>query len=165
TVPKRRSLRFVPVSSVGVRHMKLRGAALVVVLALSVLVSRGLQAQSTDPATARARAQGELGQNYPNPFDVDTRIPFVVGKPPECREAGRLHRVTVRVYNILLQLVAVPVLQGGGGSVADGQSLENVLLPCDKFVAYWNGKLLDTTRDAASGVYIYQLEIDGRPVD
>ena len=61
-------------------------------------------------------------------------------------------------------LVAVPVLQGGGGSVADGQPLENVLLPCDRFVAYWNGKLLNTSRDAASGVYIYQLEIDGRPV-
>jgi hypothetical protein len=145
--------------------MKLRGAALVVVLALGVLVSRDLPAQTSDPGPGRARAQGELGQNYPNPFDIDTRIPFVVGAPPECREPGRLHRVTVRVYNILLQLVAVPVLQGGGGSVADGQPLENVLLPCDKYVAYWNGKLINTVRDAAAGVYIYQLEIDGRPVD
>ena len=145
--------------------MKLRWAALSAVLALSVLVSHDLQAQASDPATGRSRAGGELGQNYPNPFDMDTRIPFAVGAPSECSEPGRLHRVTLRVYNILLQLVAVPVLQGGGGSVADGQPLENVLLPCDRFVAYWNGKLLDTSRDAASGVYIYQLEIDGRPVD
>lgn len=145
--------------------MRLRWAALSTVLALSVLVSHDLQAQAPDPAAGRPRARGELGQNYPNPFDIDTRIPFAVGAPSECREPGRLHRVTLRVYNILLQLVAVPVLQGGGGSVADGQPLENVLLPCDKFVAYWDGKLLDTARDAAAGVYIYQLEIDGRPVD
>ena len=145
--------------------MKLRWAALAVVLALSVLVSHDLRAQTSEPEKGRTRAQGELGQNYPNPFDVDTRIPFVIGTPPECNQPGRLHRVTVRVYNILLQLIAVPVLQGGGGTVADGQPLENVLLPCDRYVAYWNGKLLNTSRDAASGVYIYQLEIDGRPVD
>ncbi len=145
--------------------MKLRWAALATVLALGALVSHDLQAQAPGPGTGRSRAGGELGQNYPNPFDIDTRIPFVVGAAPECKETGRLHRVTLRVYNILLQLVAVPVLQGGGGSVADGQPLENVFLPCDEFTAYWNGKLLDTSRDAASGVYIYQLEIDGRPVD
>ena len=145
--------------------MKLRWAAPLVVLALSVLVSSELQAQGSDPRRGGAQAPGELGQNYPNPFDTDTRIPFVVGTAPECRDQGRLHRVTVRVYNILLQLVAVPVLQGGGGSVADGQPLENVMLPCDKFVAYWDGKVLDGSRQAAAGVYIYQLEIDGRPVD
>lgn len=145
--------------------MRLRWAAPAVVLALSVLVSSDLRAQTSDPQGGGAGAPGGLGQNYPNPFDTDTRIPFVVGAAPECREQGRLHRVTVRVYNILLQLVAVPVLQGGGGSVADGQPLENVLLPCDRFVAYWDGKLLNSSRQAAAGVYIYQLEIDGRPVD
>lgn len=145
--------------------MRCRWAALIAVLALSVLVSPSLSAQSTDPLGGPAKGHGELGQNYPNPFNLDTRIPFAVGDPPVCREPGRLHRVTLRIYNILYQLVAVPVLQGGSGSVADGQPLENVLLPCDKFVAYWDGKLMSTVREAASGVYIYQLQIDGRPVD
>jgi hypothetical protein len=30
------------------------------------------------------------------------------------------------------------------------------------FSAYWDGKVLNTDREAASGVYIYQLVVDGR---
>ena len=34
-------------------------------------------------------------------------------------------------------------------------------LPCGNFVAFWDGKVQSTGREAASGVYIYELVVDG----
>ena len=141
--------------------MQLRWAARTLVLALAALVAGDLQAQAA-PSQPAEDAQIELGQNYPNPFNLDTRIPFSIGKPPQCEEPGRLYRVTLRIYNLLSQLVAVPVLQEGSGSAASGQPLENVMLTCDRFVAYWDGKVQSTAQDAPRGIYLYQLEVDGR---
>lgn len=143
--------------------MKLRWAALIAVLALSVLGPGRLAAQSASEQPVRDEPLIDLGPNYPNPFNIDTRIPFSVGGPPDCQDHGRLYRVSLRIYNILSQLVAIPVLQGGSGTVADGQPLENVLLSCDRYVAYWDGKYLSTQRNVASGTYIYRLEVDGKP--
>ena len=58
-------------------------------------------------------------------------------------------------------LVAIPVLQGGSGSVAGGQPLDNVSISCGEYVAYWDGNVRNTGREAASGVYLYRLEVDG----
>lgn len=142
--------------------MRLRWAALSLVLALSAVMPRVLSAQGT-PTTGRERSSGGLGQNYPNPFNPETRIPFTIGDAPTCSEPGRQYKVTLRVYNLLSQLVAVPVLQGGTGGVAGGQPLENVLLTCGQYTAYWDGKYLNSTREVASGIYMYKLEVDGRP--
>lgn len=139
--------------------MKLRWAALVV-LALGTSFVGSAEAQL--PPSQPEEAPATLGQNYPNPFVSETRIPFAVGEPPRCEEHGRLYRVTLRIYNILSQLVAIPVLQSGGGTVAGGEPLENVLLPCDRYVAYWDGNFLNTSREVTAGVYLYQLEVDGK---
>ncbi|MGI8510590.1 MAG: hypothetical protein ACR2MQ_14835, partial [Gemmatimonadaceae bacterium] len=72
--------------------------------------------------------------------------------------------ISLRIYNILSQLVAVPVLQGGTGSVAGGAPLESVELSCGQYTAYWDAKNAKTGQDAAAGIYLYRLEIDGRPV-
>jgi hypothetical protein len=141
--------------------MKHRWAALSLVLALSAFMPRFLAAQGSQPP-ARGRSAGGLAQNYPNPFNPETRISFTVGDHPDCVDPGRQHRVSLRIYNLLTQLVAVPVLQGGAGNVAGGQALENVLLTCGAYTAYWDGKYLNSTREVASGVYMYVLEIDGR---
>ncbi len=56
--------------------------------------------------------------------------------------------MTLRIYNILAQLVAVPILQGSG------EHLENVLLVWNgtgDYTAYWDGMILNTGREAASG--------------
>ena len=69
--------------------------------------------------------------------------------------------VSLRIYNVLAQLVAIPILQGSG------DVLENVELDWNgtgRFVAYWDGKVLGTGREAASGVYVYQLIVNGRAV-
>ena len=145
--------------------MKLRWAALMSVLALSALAPRSAVAQSVLPSGERDRGSGsELGQNSPNPFVSETRLPFTLGDYPTCSDPGRVYRVSLRVYNILSQLVAVPVLQGGTGSVAGGAPLENVDLTCGQYTGYWDAKNSRTGQDAPPGIYLYRLEIDGRPV-
>jgi hypothetical protein len=103
-----------------------------------------------------------LGQNYPNPFNPTTTIPFAIGDAPSCTDHSRLYRVTLRIYNVLAQLVAVPVMQGTTNSA--GQPLENVQLSCGQYTAYWNGMYLASSREVASGVYLYRLEVDGKMI-
>jgi hypothetical protein len=145
--------------------MKLRWAApCLLVLALGALVPAASSAQGTTQTqdTTRRRPSGGLDQNYPNPFNPETRIPFSVGDVPTCKEPNRFYRATLKVYNLLAQQVAVPVLLGAEGGVAGGQPIENLQLPCGRFVAYWNGKYQRTDREVASGLYIARLEIDGK---
>ncbi len=101
----------------------------------------------------------ELKQNYPNPFNPATTIPFSLNG--DLFANGHRPRVSLKIYNVLAQLVAVPILQG------TGEDLDNLELTCGTtgscaFTAYWDGKVLKTDREAASGVYIYQLVVDGR---
>lgn len=108
---------------------------------------------------APAPPRVELRQNYPNPFNPATTIPFTLSG--EFWGSGRQPVVSLKVYNVLGQLVAVPILQG------TGQPLDNVPLSCGDaagctYTAYWDGKVLGSGREAASGVYIYQLVVDGR---
>jgi hypothetical protein len=144
--------------------MRLRWAALAGVVAISALAPRSSAAQATLPGGRDGGSGAVLGQNSPNPFTTETRIPFTVGDYPACSDPSRVYRVSLRVYNILSQLVAVPVLQGGSGSVAGGAPLENVELACGQYIAYWDAKNSRTGQDAAPGIYLYRLETDGRPV-
>ena len=101
----------------------------------------------------------QLKQNYPNPFNPATTIPFALGG--DAFANGHRPKVSLKIYNVLAQLVAVPILQG------TGEALDDLELSCGNaagcsFSAYWDGKVLNTGREAASGVYIYQLIVDGR---
>lgn len=106
-----------------------------------------------------ARPLVELKQNYPNPFNPATTMPFTLNG--DLFANGHRPKVSLKIYNVLAQLVAVPILQG------TGEPLDNLELSCGSaagcsFSAYWDGKILNTDREAASGVYIYQLAVDGR---
>lgn len=144
--------------------MKQRWAALLVVLALCAFTPRWAAAQATQQSSRDQSSGASLGQNYPNPFNPETTIPFGIGGAPECTDPSRQYRVSLRIYNVLAQLVAIPVLQGGSAGVAGGQPLSNVLLTCGQYTAYWDGKYLENGREVASGVYMYRLEVDGRPL-
>ena len=116
--------------------MKQWWAALLVVLALCAFNPRYTAAQSTQQGGRDQGAGAVLGQNYPNPFNPETTIPFSIGGAPGCPDPSRQFRVSLRIYNVLAQLVAVPVLQGGSAGVAGGQPLSNVLLTCGQYTAY-----------------------------
>jgi len=108
---------------------------------------------------ASAPSPVELKQNYPNPFNPATTLPFTLSG--DVFANGHRPKVSLKIYNVLAQLVAVPILQG------TGEALDDLELTCGNaagcsFSAYWDGKVRDTGREAASGVYIYQLIVDGR---
>jgi hypothetical protein len=136
--------------------MRYRWAALLAVLTLALTPQLGTAQTGSSQAK---RPVVTLKQNYPNPFNPQTWIPFEIG----CDEnPSHQFKVSVRVYNLLAQFVAVPVLQGGTGNVAGGQPLENVLLTCGQYTAYWNGNYRNTSNEVASGIYMYVIEVDGQ---
>lgn len=128
-----------------------RWAARALVLALCTMWSGSAmgQASRTPP---RARKLGTLGQNYPNPFRPETFIPFTID---DCNGPGGQRVVSLRVYNVLAQLVATPVLHG-----AD-RPLAKLKLSCGEYTAYWDGRVSKSRRLAATGVYVYELVVDG----
>jgi hypothetical protein len=137
--------------------------ALFMVLVLSAFMPGRSAAQGNSQPGGGQGAGFELRQNYPNPVNRDTRIPFVISDGQGCID-GRVHRVSLRIYNLLAQLIAVPVLQGGSGNAGGGESLENVQLTCSPspYEAYWDGKNTQTGDDVASGIYLFRLEVDGK---
>jgi len=106
-----------------------------------------------------------LGKNYPSPFSAATRIPFSVGDAPACSDDGRRYHVSLRIYNLLAQVVAVPVMAEGGTSVAPaGQPVQALELPCGEYTAYWDGIGMGNNREVAPGMYLYRLEVNGKAV-
>lgn len=126
------------------------------VLGLGLLAAGARESQGQGQ---NAPSPVELKQNYPNPFNPATTLPFTLNG--DLFANGHRPKVSLKIYNVLAQLVAVPILQG------TGDALEDLELSCSNpagcsFSAYWDGKVLNTGREAASGVYIYQLIVDGR---
>ena len=125
-------------------------------------MNAGSQVVSTPPRLPPSVVDGVTAQSL-TPLGTPTAtIPFAIGDPESCSQPGRLHRVSLRIYNILAQLVAVPILKGG--KVSEGRRLDNVPLECGAYTAFWDGSSLSSGREAASGMYLYRLEVDGRAV-
>jgi hypothetical protein len=144
-----------------------RWAALVLVLALCA-ISPKTAAGQTQSQQSRGHGAGAIGKPSRNPFNPDVKISFSVGDSG-CTDLTQQHAVTVRILNILVQQVAIPVLYGSDGVstvVASGMSgalLANLRLVCGNYVAYWNGKVQNTGREAPSGPYLVQIIVDGKP--
>lgn len=98
----------------------------------------------------------ELGENSPNPFFPATSMPFEIHK--EVCAKGHHPVVSLRIYNVLTQWVATPVLRG------TGQPLEGLQLSCGKFTAYWDGSYLDGKREVTTGIYYARLIVEGERV-
>jgi hypothetical protein len=128
-----------------------RWAALALVLALGAAAPMPAAGQRAMPP--RERRLGTLGQNYPDPSTPNTWIPFTVD---DCNGRNGQRVVSLRVYNVLAQLVATPVLHGAGIPIA------GVHLSCGSYLAHWDGRVAHGRRKADSGVYVYELVIDGQ---
>jgi len=132
-----------------------------------MLVASTATSQATDQRLERSHRRGVLAQNQPNPFSSQTTIPFNVGDP-DCAAGRQQHVVTLRIYNILSQIVAVAALADSASSdqsnaAAPTRALSNLSLACGAYVARWDGKHSPDGRDAAPGIYMYQLVVDGHP--
>lgn len=140
-------------------------AALGIVACL--LITSAAAGQTSSPRAERSHRRGLLAQNEPNPFSSQTTIPFSVGDS-DCASGTQQHVVTLRIYNILSQIVAVAILVDSTSTdqstaATPARALSNLSLACGSYVARWDGKHAPGNRDAAPGVYMYQLLIDGHP--
>ena len=101
--------------------------------------------RSVDPQSKHFTTLGDikrtsLMQNFPNPFNPETWIPYYLAEPAT---------VTVRIYNVKGELIrSIDVGKQAAGAYTSRQR-----------AVYWDGKD-DTGASAASGVYFYQLLAD-----
>jgi hypothetical protein len=126
---------------------------------LILLIIRGLL---SPPGAAGQEARApptergfRLEQNDPNPFTRDTWIPFYLEE--SLFTDGETRLVTVQIFNILNQLVAVP----RAPEHPRGRNMPVVNLPyadAGRKVVYWDGR--DTAgRRVQEGVYYLQLVV------
>ena len=125
----------------------------------------GLVLGALGAAVAAAAAQGlaptvELRQ-YRADRGPGATVGFTLGG--ELFANGHRPRVSLKIYNVLAQVVATPVLD------ATGEAVTNLELACADavgctYTAYWDGKVPSAGHKGtqpASGVYLYQLTVDG----
>ncbi len=113
----------------------------------------------TDPEAVRQEsfpaADFTLYPVSPNPFERETRISFRLGE--QLFEGEGEVRVTMRVFNILRQVVAVPVAldeRGEPGSALEDLGYERP----GHYEALWDGRDREG-RLAASGPYFVELKV------
>ena len=124
------------------------------VVALGLLVSvpslvRAQQNSSDD--------KGSLGGNFPVALTPESFIPFQL--KGEFFVGGHRPVLSLKIFNMMAQVVAVPIVQGSG------EKLDNASLSWNgtgDYTAYWDGKVQGTGRAATSGVYVYQLIVNWR---
>jgi len=145
-----------------------RWAALVLVLALCAMSPKNAAGQGTKK-TPRGPGAGAIGIPHPNPFNPEIHIPFTVCDSTST-DVGLQHDVSIQIRNLLSQTVAVPVLESApsGGSVINpsvGNQLPvtHLRLGCGSYSAYWDGNLIGTHKEAASGTYLVLIVVDGKP--
>jgi len=128
----------------------------ILLLGFGALTTR-VEAQSGSGDRGRG---SQLEQNYPNPFNPVTRIPFTLSD--ELFADGKPVQVTIRIYNILRQLVAIPTALNH--PAGNGETIDRLQYPAPgRYLAFWDGTDKDGKK-VASGAYFVQLEINGRRV-
>jgi len=88
-----------------------------------------------------------LSQNYPNPFNSTTRIQYTIEGGRKKSHVYPVH-TTLRIYNILGQLV---------------RTLVDQRRSTGRYEILWDGKD-DKGAELSSGVYFYQLKVDGHTI-
>ena len=112
------------------------------------------------PHCVFAQGTGKNGSrlkgNYPNPFNPTTTIPFSILESDVAN--GKPAKVTIRILNVLQQLVAFPLAMD---NPAGNGPVENMLYTQPgEYKAYWDST--DRTgRRAASGIYYAVLVVNG----
>lgn len=140
--------------------MRRAPAVLLILLVIYGFLSPpGLRAQEPPAPLPMQPEKGfRIEQNSPNPVNPETWIPFYLEE--SLFKDGKPGVVSIRIYNILRQLVAVPVAvnhpRGGDVRVTGLRYTQ----PGRK-LAYWDGKDLNGRR-VASGVYYCELVVNDK---
>ncbi len=133
----------------------------ILLLGLGILPAK-LSAQQPGGGTSgdRGAPRSGLRQNYPNPFNPTTHWVFTLSADQVVNGGAR---VTIRILNVLQQLVAYPVAEDfNGGSETPINNL--VFTDPGDHVAFWDG--MDRNRQqVASGLYYVQFIVNGRTVN
>jgi len=123
-------------------------------------VSSDLYAQDTNgrelPGTRGGEPRRELARGAPDTVATRAAIPFVL-RPEDFRRGTERVTVTIRIYNVLQQLVAVVRAVDRPDGAAGGEYTTP-----GRYVAYWDGVDLHGRR-VPSGIYYYRIHVDGRP--
>jgi hypothetical protein len=132
----------------------------VIFLAILALMPVAVMAQDpgNDASTRTSDSGFELLQNYPNPFNPTTRIPFALSQ--DLFEDGQPVVVTMRIFNVLQQLVAYPTALShpdGNGVLVNGLQYYTA----GQKEAFWDGRDLNG-RQVASGMYYLQMIVNGK---
>ena len=130
-----------------------------ILLLLAGSLSPPLHAQDSRTDGSDCSGPGfHLEQNYPNPVAADSWIPFVL---EDCLfESNDSVVVSLRIYNILKQVVAIPVTSQRSGEERS-RLLNQVARGSGRVLAYWDGK--DTAgRTVPSGMYYGELTVNDR---
>ena len=110
----------------------------------------------TDVLGQAGERGSRLRGNYPNPFNPETTIPFDLFDTDF--RSGQPAVVTIRIYNLFRQLVAIPTaLHPPNGNVLVDK------LPYTtpgRWEAFWNGTDV-RGRKVASGIYYVVLTVNG----
>lgn len=131
---------------------------ILMLLAGSLSPPAGAQEQElrSSPPLERGRTF-ELEPNYPNPVSSETYIPFRLDSTLFRNRDSAL--VSLRIVNLLSQVVAIPVLVDG----SSGTRREIVDLAFDepgRKIAYWDGRN-QSGQPLPSGVYYCQMQVRG----
>jgi len=86
-----------------------------------------------------------LSQNYPNPFNPNTTICYAIRRGGDWESMNGPVTTTLKIYNVLGQQV---------------KTLVNELKEIGNYSVVWDGRD-DHDRRVASGIYLYQLTVDG----
>jgi hypothetical protein len=140
--------------------LMLRAPPVLLLLLLLSGVLPALPARGQGTAQAVQSKGFRLEQNYPNPANPDTYIPFVLEEGLFADGGTRV--VSMRIVNMFGQLVATPTAVGH----PRGRNVPVLNLrytePGQK-VAYWDGRDANGNR-VATGVYVCILQVADRTV-
>mgnify|MGYP001217434478 CR=1 FL=1 len=99
----------------------------------------------------------QLEPNYPNPVSSETYIPFTLDSALFQNRDSVV--VSLRIYNYLRQLVAIPLIAEGTGR-SRAEIINLAFTEPGRKIAYWDGRS-QAGQPVPSGVYYCQLEVRG----
>ncbi len=129
----------------------MRGAHALLLTAVVALLSATCRPEIPPPGTPPGPALS-VAPSEPNPFSTSARIPFELGE--SLFEEDAEVQVSMRVFNLLYQQVAVPTV---AEEFAAGRPIEGLAYPAPGvYAGVWDGTLEDGS-PAASGPYFVQV--------